>query len=424
MDKEDMGYENENYQEQNELELLLAKRNQKKAMPVKKKHSHSSLAIFTVILLLAASGMYLYKDKLTSLAMQIKNNAKTVVSMENSDGMIIESGSKVNFISFGNNYLYCTKDGVKYFDIGQNQKWNSTFTMTSPAVVNNGNYTAIAEAQGRNVKVYSQEGEMYSISGDGMIMQISVNSIGSIGLILKTDTGYKVQVYDEKGALMMERFDEDEGIYPIALDVSADKKVLAVSYLDTTDIEMVTKILFFYTGRGDTKKTESGDFFASVEKNGEIVPSIKYMKNGIFMAVGDTTIFAIDSSGKELWNAEVANKIDKITWSEEYLVLALGQTLPGKEGAPNGTVRILNTTGKQANDYCIDKSITYLKAYKQGIVAGSNRDFTALTYNGKSLWEHIATQDVRDIVLMNSAEHVLYVTNNSADIININKGVE
>jgi len=424
MDKENTGYENENLQEQNELELLVEKRNQKKAVPIKKKHTHSALVIFTLIALLAASGIYLCREKIFNVAGKIKKTAETVVSTENKTAMSIESGSKTTFIGFGKNYLYCTKDGVKYFDSEQNQKWNCTYTMTSPSVVNNGSYTAVAEAQGRSVKVYSEEGELYSVSADGAVMQLSVNSIGSIGLILKTDSGYKVQVYDEKGSLIMERFDEDEGVYPIAVDVSSDKKVLAVSYLDTTDIEMVSKILFFYTGREDTKNTESGDFFASVEKVGEIVPAIKYMDNGIFMAVGDTTVFTMDSAGKELWNDKISNKIDKIAFNGEYLVMVLGEALPGEEGAENGTVRILSTAGKQSNDYCVGKSVTYLKAYKNGIVAGSNRDFTALNYNGKMLWEHTATQDVRDIILMSSAESVLYVTNDSADIININEGVK
>lgn len=422
MDKENIGYENENLKDQNELELLVAKRNQKKIMPNKKKSEHSAIAIFTIIALLSGSGIYLYREKVFSFAEHVKQKAQIVVSTKKNTEIKIENGSKTTFIGFGNNYLYCTKDGVKYFDGGQNQKWNSTYTMTSPSVVNNGSFTAVAEAQGRSVKIYNEAGELYSVSADGIIMQVSVNCIGSIGLILKTGSGYKIQVYDESGSLIMERFDEDKGIYPIAVDISADKKVLAVSYLDTTDIEMVSKVLFFYTGREDTKNTESGDFFASVEKVGEIVPAVKYMNNGIFMAVGDTTVFAMDSSGKEVWNDEICNKIDKITFSGEYLVMALGESLPGKDGAQNGTVRILNTTGKKGNDYAFSKSVTYLKAYKNGIVIGSNRDFNALNYNGKLLWEHTATQDVKDIILMSSSANVLYVTNNSADIININKG--
>ena len=424
MDKEDMGYESQSLQEQNQLELLVAKRNTKKATPTQKGHANGSLAILTVILILLATAVFRYKEMIIDFAKNIKVKAETVATVQSSTEMTFDGSSKTTFIGFGNSYLYCTKDGVKYFDGGQNEKWNSTFTMMSLSVVNNGSCTAVAEAQGRSVKVYNQTGELYSVSADGIVMQISVNDIGSIGLILKTDAGYKVQVYDEKGTLIMERIDVDAGIYPVAVDISADKKVLAVSYLDTTDIEMVSKILFFYTGKEDTKSTESGDFFASVEKAGEIVPSIKYMKNGVFMAVGDTTVFTMDSSGKEIWSLEVNNKIDKIAFYGDYLVMALGESLPDKEGAPKGTIRILSTTGKQGNDYSIGKGATYLKAYKNGIVVGCNREFTALNYNGRLLWEHTATQDVNDIILMNSAESVLYVTNNSAEIININKGEE
>ncbi|MDD3571163.1 MAG: DUF5711 family protein [Lachnospiraceae bacterium] len=424
MDKDDIEYENGNLQEQSELELLVVKRNEKKVVPNKHKPENSVLAIFTVVLLLFVSGAYLYREKVFDLAQHIKEKAQTAVTTGNKVEMKIENGSKTTFVGFGNSYLYCTKDGVKYFDGGQNQKWNSTYTMTSPSVVNNGSYTAVAEAQGRSVKVYSENGELYSVSADGIIMQISVNSIGSTCLILKTDSGYKVQVYDEKGSLIMERFDEDKGVYPIAVDISTDKKVLAVSYLDTTDIEMVSKVLFFYTGREDTKNTESGDFFASVEKVGEIVPAIKYMNNGIFIAVGDTNVFTIDISGKEIWSDEISNKIEKIAFTDEYLIMALGEPLPGKDGAQKGTIRIFGKAGKQNYDYTFSKSVTYLKAYKNGMVIGSNRDFMALNYNGKLLWEHTATQDVKDIILMSSAENVLYVTNNSAEIININKGVQ
>jgi|GEM_PF-3630903 hypothetical protein len=420
MDKDDTEYQDENIQEQNELELLVAKRNERKAVPVKNTYAHSALAIFTVIALLAASGIYFCRDKIINVVQNIKQTPQTVAAAENDAEIKIESGSKTTFVGFGRSYLYCTKDGVKYFDGDQNEKWNSTYTMTSPSVVNDGSCTAVAEAQGRSVKVYSEEGELYSISADGTVVQISVNSSGGTGLILKTDSGYKVQVYDEKGNLIMERFDENKGVYPIAVDVSSDEKVLAVSYLDTTDIEMVSKILFFYTGNEDTKNTESGDFFASVEKVGEIVPAIKYMDNGIFTAVGDTNIFAMDSSGKELWNNKISNKIDEIAFCGEYLVMALGDALPGEDGAENGTVRILNTVGNQSYDYCVGKSIAYLKAYENGIVAGSNRDFTALSYNGKLLWNYTTTQDINDIIIMNSAERVLCVTNNSADIININ----
>ncbi len=61
--------------------------------------------------------------------------------------------------------------------------------------------------------------------------------------------------------------EESKGIYPLSPDVSDDSRVFAISYLDTTDISPMGRVLLFYINAEDGENfTDS--MFAAVEKNG------------------------------------------------------------------------------------------------------------------------------------------------------------
>ncbi len=388
-----------------------------------KKGNKGKFAAAAVLVIIIGAVSYLYKDNIKEFAAYIpivsetfsKDEAEKAVEMD------IESGSKSSFVGYGNEYLYVTKDGVKFFDANNTQKWNYTYTMSSPVTVNNGNYTAVAESQGRVIRMYNETGEIYTVQPDGAVFRFSINNSGSLAAIIKSEPGYKILVYNETGQLLMERFEQDEGVYPIALDISGDGRILAVSYLDTTGIEMVSKILLFYTNKEDNKNTESGDFFGSIEKEGCVVPSVKYMENGSFAAVGDNIIFSINLQCEEEWTVDLNNELKGVSFGNgKHMALALGDEFAGEEGVNSNTVEIINSSGKVTGSYDMGVPITYISAYENGVVIGGNKNFVCLNYNGGVQWEYTATYDVKDIILMDNAKNVILVGNNKAEFMKMN----
>ena len=105
-----------------------------------KKGNKGKCAAAAVLVIIIGAVSYLYKDNIKEFAAYIpivsetfsKDEAEKAVEMD------IESGSKSSFVGYGNEYLYVTKDGVKFFDANNTQKWNYTYTMSSPVTVNNG----------------------------------------------------------------------------------------------------------------------------------------------------------------------------------------------------------------------------------------------------------------------------------------------
>ena len=418
--------------DEKELEVLASKRRERQDGNVQnKKKIGTKLGLLLIVGILAVSALYLNKEKIQPFFAELLggfNNANPQSRSinNNSDGQVsanrinIESSAKATFVGYGKNFLYSTKDGTKLFDQNQNQIWTYTYTMSSPVVINSAMSTVVYENQGRNIKVYNEKGEVYSLKTDGSIVQVEINKNGCVAIMIKTDNGYKIQAYNQKGELLMERIDQDFGIYPVSLDLSEDGKVLAVSYFDTNDVELIGKVLFFYTSKTDAKSSDIGDFFASVSKNGTLISSIKCVDTDRFIAVGDNKIIAFDSSGQELWEIEIANKVDKVTFGHDRNVtVAYGDAFPEKDGFDKGTVVSYDQNGKIVFEIQINKPVTYLAGYNNGIVIGANREFICTNYNGNVQWTHVATQDIKDIIPLNALTQVLYITNSFAEITSI-----
>lgn len=337
--------------------------------------------------------------------------------------MTFESDSHSKFVQCGGGFYYFTNDGVKFYQSAYTQKWNDTYTLSNITTVSSGEYAAVYEMLGRNLRVYSTNGSAYTVQADGLITHCELNPLGYSTVILNCDDGYKVQVYGADGTLLLERFDQDKGVYPVSSALSDDGKVLAVTYVDTSDVSLISRVMLFYTSKDDSRQTDTGDFFAAVEKDDCVIPLIKYNSKGYFMALSDKSVFAVDVSGKEIWSTDLTNKAEKAAvLSGGEIAVSLGDQLAGKDGYPYGTLLIIGSGGKTQAKFETGQSITYLNADDNGIIIGNGKDFTCLNNQGKVLWTYDATQDISCIIPFDSSgRKVLVVTYDDARIIDMKK---
>ena len=341
------------------------------------------------------------------------DSQKNAITFESTSRSIFEPGKK--------GFFHFSKDGAKFYDYSKKQIWNSTYTMSSVFAVSKGEYTALGETQGRNIKFYTSAGEVYSLTTEGNITDIYVCETGEISVIMKCNDEYRIQVYSADGQLEFERYEQDDGVYPIKSALSSDGKILAVSYVDTEKIEIESKILLFYKDRNDSKNSDTGDFFAAVEKKGEIVPMASYSAKGKFIFIGDSEVFSVGTDGKEGFSTEIGNKIDRAAFTAEGLpVLAMGDELSGKEGVAKGSILFFDEKGNASTSYEMGQAVSYLKSYSSGVIAGSLNKYCMLGNSGKVQWQYSAVSDISDIIPLEGSD-VLMVTNSSADVINIRK---
>lgn len=383
------------------------------------------LIFVLAVVCLFAGGVYIDTfyggGRLKAFATQItkKDNARASRSRES---MPIDSGNQTAVAAFGLNFALCTKDGVKYYAGMGDQKWNDTFNMASPVAVSEGEYIAVGDMSGKTVRVYDGAGLLYSLQTDGSLVQFALNKNGYLALITKETDSYRIFIYNAKGSLLKERVEESSGVYPLSADISDDNRAFAVSYLDTADITPTARVLSFYINTSDSEEyTDS--MFAAVEKTDEVIPVVSYWKDGTLAALSDKSIYGISAKdGQEAWQYELENTVDYASFgAEDYIVVALGDSVANRDGRERGTVCWIDSSGKERASFENGETVTYLNAGAKGVVVGSGREYKGLTHNGSLAWNYKATADTGDLIPMEKLGRVMAVTQESIEILDMTK---
>ena len=393
--------------------------------------SQKGLAVLICVLAmicLIAGGVYIDTfyggGRLKSIVAEKKEQPAEEVKENPVKTMAVDISSKASMAVFEEEFLLCTKDGVKYF-IGMGaQKWNDTFNMTSPVLVQEGNYIAVGDMGGKMLRVYDRNGLLYELQAEGSPLQFAVNEKGYLSLITKNQNTYHIYIYNAKGNLLKERVEESSGVYPLCADISDDSKVFAISYLDTTDLSPVGKVCFFYIGQEESE-THTDSMFAGVEKTDEIIPVIQYMKGGVLAAVSDKGVYGMDANGAEIWRYPLENTIDRAAFGDkEYIVLALGDGVANKDGRQKGTVCWLDGNGKERASYESGEMVTYLHAGEKGVSIGNGHVYTGLSHGGSVGWSYTATTDLTDLMPMEKLNRVMLVAKEEVAIMEMKKDAE
>lgn len=333
----------------------------------------------------------------------------------------LDAGSSASFAVFDEAFLLCTKDGAKYYNSVGDQKWNDTFNMTTPTVIQEGSFMAVGDLGGKNVRVYDESGLLYNVQLEGNLSQFALNQNGYLSLLEKKNSGYEVKIYNSKGTLLKGRVEETAGVYPISTDVSDDNKSFAVSYVDTTDVYPIGRVLFFYVNPEDSENYTDSLYASAADKADEIIGTISYRSNGVLAAVSDKGVYGFKDS-EEVWSYPLTNVVDYISFQQkDRVVLTLGDALPGEEGKEEGTVCWLSSNGAEEASYVSGKDITYLSVWKDGVVVGADHTYTGIRHTGREAWTYQATQDVTDVIPMESFSHVLVVGQDMARILDMDK---
>lgn len=342
------------------------------------------------------------------------------ISSGSSNTINFASENKVNFLALENGFLQCTKDGVKYFN-NNKQRWNDTYTMTSPICVSRGNYAAVFELSGRNAIVYNTQGKAYSVNTESPIIKAYVNETGLLALLMNSSDGYLIQIFSSSGSLMISRPEVDKNVYPIDIKISSDNKVFAVSYINTNDIKVISNIVFYYINYNESQNLDG--IFAGIDSDPDIfIAIISFMKDDKLIAVSDKSIIAANINGEKIWEYKLTNSLSAISFGKnDIIALAYSDNIIDTigESKKQGTVELLNLNGKVTGTFDSGGNVTYLKSNKYGTIVGVGKTYTCLNDYGNRIWEHKATRDINDIILIGSSKTALYVTKKEAKIINM-----
>ncbi len=365
-------------------------------------------------------------------ALAISNRNKLVEISEKQivDDQTYEANAKAQFYNVGNTMFYATKDGMKIYDVKTKSEIVDTFTMGSPLMLYDGNYAAIAEQKGKQVRVYNTEGSVYNIATDGDIISFAVNPAGYCAVCYTNskDSTYTVDVYNTTGVQISHTKSTTDNGIPVSLDLSDDGKILAISYLNTTELSLKSNILFYYTSNKDAAAVDNSDgMFSSFIFDNEIVGEVHFLTNDDCVAVSDNQIvcYKYGTSYTQRWNYEFTNYLKAVEYPANTTVAcAYGERMNNSSGTAleENTVQWYNSNGNVQFEMKMDKNVTDIYSKADTLIVAMNKYFEAYTAKGDLLWTYTSTREVSNMQFFKNSNKVMIVTPTKMTVSAIKKG--
>ena len=170
---------------------------------------------------------------ITAVAVYLNPDKDNVKQLEKKDFKSIEISSGEQVYTY-NNYIYIYgKVGIKIIK-GEKTLLQDSFSLEDPYVVTSYNRIAIGDKNGKVVRVYSNEGHMYTVNTVDSVLGFTINKDGFLAVILKEESNYQIDVYNNSGdnVYSIKNISFNEGV-PVSVSISEDNEVLSVSYIKT-----------------------------------------------------------------------------------------------------------------------------------------------------------------------------------------------
>ncbi len=308
------------------------------------------------------------------------------------------------------------------------EKWVDSYTMLSPVMLSDDNVVALAEENGTNVRVYNENGLLYNVTFNEAIVTFAVNGTGCLGTITKKGSDYELSVYSSSGERVYGgNYVAKDGI-PMAMDISDDGSMFAVSFMNISNIKLTSNVLFYYINNSDSTDIESSNgMFTSVVCNDCMPFLLRFTADNRCISLMDNKIvFISPTAGQDTQKVEipVGNRISySCVNGDGTVALAFGEPLlNAAQQLEKNTVLWYDSKGNKVNEYKADKDITGLYPGEDITVIAMDRAFNAFKTKGGSLWQYTALQDTLKVLAFNGSDKMLAVTPIKATLAKVGKG--
>ena len=208
-----------------------------------------------------------------------------------------KDSAESHYMSYNDNLLKYSADGIFYTKFDGTLIWNYTYDMTNPCIDICKDYIVVYDKKGTEVDIFSSKGFIKSIGTTTPIVEAKVASQGTVAILLQENAVSYIQMYDKKGSLLVsgEIHPENKG-FPVSMALSSDATRLLLSIINVDDGEISSELVFYdFTSAG---KKEEDNIAASYQYIGTLIPKVDFVKNDKAIAFADSKIIVFNNNFK------------------------------------------------------------------------------------------------------------------------------
>lgn len=341
--------------------------------------------------------------------------------------------SQAQFYSCNNSIFFSSKDGMSLLDKKGNTVWTDTFSMTTPVMLSDGEYTAVADKGAKTMNVYNLKGKAYTVNTEGVITTFAINPLGYSVVMCQSsgESDYTAFCYSPDGKVAFKGSYVAKDGLPAAIDISDDGRIIGISFINISRIKIKSKVNFYFVNTEDAKTTDNSDaIFSGVEMDSEVAAIVHFMPDNSCIVSTDSKLYSIGGritnkeNYKENWKIEYPNYVSAFNIVDnKYIAVAYGSTKTITDNSDNvNTVHWYNMRGNEIGSAKFDETITAMYSNMESTIVAMGKVFDAMDVRGKHLWEYRALQTVNSMQLFDSTDRVILATANKMQLFSVKKG--
>lgn len=323
------------------------------------------------------------------------------------NAMSEEDTMAASYCKVGDMILKYSLDGAYLLDADGKTIWSGNYTMNAPTVDSCKETVLIYDAQGTNLRVYQEKGEIANISTDMPIIKAKVAKQGVTAAILESGENTWIHYYDTKGKLIASfKTTLDSPGYPLDLALSEDGLLMAVSYLQVTGGIPETEVGFYnWSSIGQNRM----DNMVSSDKLEHVIaPQVEYLDADTCLVLRDNGFSVYE--GKQIPKIQVTVELNQEIISAFYNESYVGFVVGSDDGEHAFTMKVYNLKGREVITEDFDFSYDQIVMDENQILMFNRTQMCTYSLEGVKKFEGDIKEGILNNLLPLSSNQYMVVT--------------
>lgn len=330
--------------------------------------------------------------------------------------VLLENSAGAEDIRLHDSVLTYSKDGAHCTNTKGAVTWNQTYEIQDIIVKTCKNVSAIASYNGREIYVQDTKKQLGSISTTLPIKDIAVAANGNVtAVVADTDVTW-INTYDCTGQLLFTgQAHMDESGYPVAISLSPNGIILAVTYV-YVDAGMLKSNVVFYNfgpvGENMNDHVVGMYFYSDI-----LIPEIQFVDDETAFAIGNDRIMIY--KGNQTPTEKAGYLLNKEIQSVFYGDKRVGVVFVSDDTEHTYMMDVYDASCKKVGTYYFDMDYTDIFFEEECFVIYNENECHIMTYDGKDKFNGFFSKACDLLFPAGGKFKYVLVTETSMDIIQL-----
>lgn len=330
--------------------------------------------------------------------------------------VLLENSAGAEDIRLHDSVLTYSKDGAHCTNTKGAVTWNQTYEIQDIIVKTCKNVSAIASYNGREIYVQDTKKQLGSISTTLPIKDVAVAANGNVtAVVADTDVTW-INTYDCTGQLLFTgQAHMDESGYPVAISLSPNGIILAVTYV-YVDAGMLKSNVVFYNfgpvGENMNDHVVGMYFYSDI-----LIPEIQFVDDETAFAIGNDRIMIY--KGNQTPTEKAGYLLNKEIQSVFYGDKRVGVVFVSDDTEHTYMMDVYDTSCKKVGTYYFDMDYTDIFFEEECFVIYNENECHIMTYDGKDKFNGFFSKACDLLFPAGGKFKYVLVTETSMDIIQL-----